>query len=107
MSCDIAKLAQTRLTEVLAGQCKDEGFVAVAFHPGTAAMPGIKEMAPAIVPFTKDDVRLSSGICVRLPKNRPQSLSGRCLAAAWDVEELERRKEGIVREDKLKSKMVV
>lgn len=42
-----------------------------------------------------------------MSQNRPEFLSGRYVAAAWDMEELEARKEEIVKGDKLKWTMVV
>lgn len=42
-----------------------------------------------------------------LTQEKREWLSGRYLAATWDVEELESRKDEIVKDDKLKFKMVV
>lgn len=44
---------------------------------------------------------------VWLTKERREWLSGRYVASNWDVDELEAQREEIVKEDKLKFRMVV
>ena len=44
---------------------------------------------------------------VWLTKKNRQWLSGRYVASTWDVDELEEQREEIVKEDKLKFRMVV
>ena len=54
-----------------------------------------------------DDPGLCGGFLTWLTKERREWLSGRYLAAAWDVNELQNNKEDIVNQDKLKFRMVV
>ena len=81
-------------------------------------IPGFHGSLAAIVAFQrhprtdntivlKDDISLCGAACVFVSNTRPQFLSGRYVAAAWDFEELEARKHEIETEDKLKFRMVV
>ena len=52
-----------------------------------------------------DDPNLCGGFCTWLTNGRREYLAGRYLAATWDVDELEAKKEEIVRGDLLKAQM--
>jgi len=54
-----------------------------------------------------DDVGLCGGFLVWLTKQKREYLSGRYVSVNWDVDELETRKEEIVKDDKLHFRMVV
>lgn len=54
-----------------------------------------------------DDPSLCGGFLTWLTKERREWLSGRYVAAAWDVDELQSKKDDIVNQDKLKFRMVV
>lgn len=54
-----------------------------------------------------DDISLPGGFLTWLTKERREWLGGRYVAATWDVDELEKMKDEIVAEDKLKFRMVV
>ena len=54
-----------------------------------------------------DDVSLCGSFLVWLTKETRAWLSGRYLAANWDVDELVAMKEEIVRDDKLNMRMVL
>ncbi|KAF4228079.1 hypothetical protein CNMCM6805_002465 [Aspergillus fumigatiaffinis] len=56
---------------------------------------------PWLAPFMKDTAGLCGGTAVWLASGDRHFLSGRYVAANWDVEELEARKEEIVRENLL------
>jgi len=53
------------------------------------------------------DIGLAGGFCTWLTKERREYLSGRYLSVHWDVEELEAKKDEIVKGDKLTFKMIV
>ena len=103
----ISALATTRLTENIAETYADAGVVAYAVHPGmvlTTAPPG---MPYEWLPGMQDDTGLCGAFLVWLTKEKREWLSGRYVSANWDVEELETMKDQIVKEDKLKMRMVV
>jgi putative intracellular protease/amidase len=54
-----------------------------------------------LAPFMKDTADLCGGTAVWLSSGDRQFLSGRYVAANWDVEELEARKEEIVQDNLL------
>lgn len=55
----------------------------------------------------EDDVGLCGGFITWLAKEKADWLSGRYVAATWDVDELQSMKEEIVSKDKLKFTMTV
>lgn len=105
---NISELATNRLTEAIAEQYSEEGVLAYAVHPGTvrdtAFPPGFPEMFRA---GCQDESNLCGAFCLWLVKERREWLSGRYLAANWDVEELEARKAEIIEKDLLKMRMTV
>jgi hypothetical protein len=54
-----------------------------------------------------DTPDLAGGFIVWFTKGQRSWLNGRYLSAAWDVDELEARKDEIVKGEKLKMRMVV
>jgi len=54
-----------------------------------------------------DTAELCAGFAVWLTKGQRTWLNGRYVAATWDVDELECKKDAIIDEDKLKLRMVV
>ena len=56
---------------------------------------------------SKDSPELCAGMAVWLAKEPRPWLNGRYVAANWDVDELEGKKDEIVEGDKLKFRMVV
>lgn len=55
----------------------------------------------------KDSPELCAGMAVWLSKEPRPWLNGRYVAANWDTDELEKKKDEIVEGDKLKFRMVV
>lgn len=54
-----------------------------------------------------DDQGLCGAVCVWISKEKRDWISGRYICATWDMDELESKKEEIVKEDKLKWRMAV
>ena len=104
---NISEMATNRLTEAVAEMYADDGVVAYAVHPGmvvTTFPEGFPEMFKQ---FANDDAGLCGAFLVWLVQEKRQWLSGRYLSSNWDVSELESLRDEIVREDKLKMRMVL
>lgn len=99
------------IVESMAEDHKKEGLLAYAVHPGAVVTPQTEkhslEKGDAWDTLLTDDVRLCGSFLTWLTKERRDWLSGRYVAVTWDVDELEKMKEEIVKQDKLKFKMVV
>ena len=105
---NISELATHRLIEAVAEGYGSEGVLAFAVHPGiVATMPPPIGMAPEARAWAIDDVGLCGSFLLWLVKERREWLSGRYLSANWDVEELEAKRDIIVKKDQLKMRMVV
>jgi NAD(P)-dependent dehydrogenase (short-subunit alcohol dehydrogenase family) len=104
----ISELATNRLTEALAETYGPEGLLAFAVHPGVVAtMPPPVGMPPEARHGAVDDVGLCGAFLVWLVKERREWLNGRYLSANWDVGELEKKSDAIVKGDLLKMRMTV
>lgn len=105
---NISELATNRLTEAVAEIYGEEVVLAFAVHPGiVATMHSPIGMAPEARAWVVDSVGLCGAFLLWLVQERPKWLSGRCLSANWDVEELQGKKHAIVNGDQLKMRMVV
>lgn len=105
---NISELATNRLTEAVAQQYADDGVLAYAVHPGTVRDSDFPAGFPEMFKQgCNDEPDLCGAFCLWLVMDRREWLSGRYLAANWDVKELERRKEEIVEKDLLKMRMSV
>ncbi|KAJ4300964.1 hypothetical protein N0V90_003053 [Kalmusia sp. IMI 367209] len=106
----IGKVALNTLTQFVDAEYGDKGVQAFALHPG-----GIEtDMTKLDETFIKgleglliDTVELPGGVCVWLSAAERKWLSGRYVAAPWDVERLEEMRDEIVEGDKLKAKIVL
>ncbi|KAF7157291.1 hypothetical protein CNMCM5623_001414 [Aspergillus felis] len=97
-SYGISKLAVTQFTAFLNAEHPD--ITSVSLHPGMV-LTDMGRSAPWLAPFMKDTAELCGGTAVWLASGDRHFLSGRYVAANWDVEELEARKEEIVQENLL------
>jgi NAD(P)-dependent dehydrogenase (short-subunit alcohol dehydrogenase family) len=97
-SYSISKLAITQFTAFLNAELPD--ITSVSLHPGMI-LTDMGRSVPSLAPFMKDTAGLCGGTAVWLASGDRHFLSGRYVAANWDVEELEARKEEIVRENLL------
>ncbi|MCJ1234890.1 hypothetical protein MMC14_002854 [Varicellaria rhodocarpa] len=125
----VSKIAVNRFTETLAHQYVAEGLLAYTIHPGAVLTEGAQDLAresalppqllarkfsflssrtfPCTNPLARsleltDSPDLCGAFCVWLTKQPRKWLSGRYLCAAWDVKELEARKDEVVSGDLLK-----
>ncbi|KAI4927830.1 hypothetical protein J4E85_006342 [Alternaria conjuncta] len=73
---------------------------AVSMHPGLVATDMLREPFRSL--FNQDSPELVGGTAVWLCQEKAKFLSGRFIAANWDVEDLLSRKEEIVKNDLLK-----
>ncbi|KAI4612987.1 hypothetical protein J4E80_007042 [Alternaria sp. BMP 0032] len=73
---------------------------AVSMHPGLVATDMLREPFRSL--FNQDSPELVGGTAVWLCQEKAKFLSGRFIAANWDVEDLLSRKEEIVKDDLLK-----
>lgn len=103
----ISKLATLRFTELLAAEFGSQGVVAFALHPGAIATDMADNLPEAARSILVDTVEVATHTIVWLASERRGWLSGRYIAAQWDVEELEAKKQEIVDGDQLKMRMVV
>ena len=87
----------------------EEGILAIAIHPGSVPTEGsfnMQEDEEWRKIFT-DSPELAGDFVVWLTKERRTWLNGRFVDCTWDVKELEEKKEDIVKNDKLKVRLVV
>ncbi|PKX89012.1 SDR family oxidoreductase [Aspergillus novofumigatus IBT 16806] len=100
------KFALLRLTEFVMIEYGGEGMLAYAIHPGgvpTELAMGIK----ALHGLLTDTAELAGDAMSWLTQERREWLGGRYVSVTWDMEELLKKREEIVREDKLKMRLAV
>jgi NAD(P)-dependent dehydrogenase (short-subunit alcohol dehydrogenase family) len=103
------KLAVLRFTEYINqdhGEGKD-GMCAIAMHPGGVATELAQGMPEHLHGHLVDTPALAGDTIAWLGAERRTWLGGRYVSAAWDMEELERRKEEVLRGDLLKVRLAV
>ena len=104
----LSKMAQSRFVEFLDEQYGGEGLLSVNVHPGAVATQMAAGNTPEVfLPYLTDDVELCGGFVVWLTKKVEEMswLGGRFVSATWDVRELVRRRDEIVKRGLLKWKM--
>ncbi|KAF2270131.1 NAD(P)-binding protein [Lojkania enalia] len=101
-----SKLAVNRFTECVQLEYGAQGVRCIAFHPGGVASTGMGERAPKqFQGMLLDTPELAAGTALYLSTPEAQYLDGRFVFASWDLEDVERRKEQIVGEDLLVSRV--
>lgn len=93
----ISKLATLELTTYIA--VENPNITAIALHPGVVHT---EQTMDSFVKFAKDTPELVGGIATWLSTPRAHFLSGRFVAANWDVDDLVAREEEIKSKDLLK-----
>ena len=108
----MSKLAGARFMEYIAQAYAAQGIVAFSLMPG--GVPTEMSMSDAVPQGLRDflgargdTAELSAWFIVWLVKEKRDWLSGRYVSAEWDANELEKRREDIVKRDLLKFQMSV
>ncbi|KAF2265252.1 oxidoreductase-like protein [Lojkania enalia] len=101
------KLAVLRFSEFVSVDHGDEGVLCYSVHPGGVKTELAVGMPEAYHGLLVDDPELAGDTLVWLSGVRRDWLAGRYVSANWDMEELEGRKEEVVKGDLLKVRMAV
>ncbi|KAH7137516.1 hypothetical protein B0J13DRAFT_559747 [Dactylonectria estremocensis] len=101
-----SKLAILRWTESLQLEYGDEGLLTFCVNPG-AIKTKITETVPEMVRDAfPDRLDIAGDTIAWLAAERREWLGGRYVSCPWDMEELMKRKDEIIKKDKLKMRMV-
>jgi NAD(P)-dependent dehydrogenase (short-subunit alcohol dehydrogenase family) len=101
------KLAILRLTEFVAQEEKEKGFIAISIHPGGVATDLAMNLPEYLRPNLVDKPELAGDSIVWLTGERKEWLSGRYVSCNWDMQELLAKQDEIVKGDLLKVRMAV
>lgn len=105
-----SKLALLRFTEFVVAEYGEQGVLAFCIHPGN--IPGTDIFGPRGVPdsmkhlFT-ETTELPADTIVYLTQEKRDWLAGRYINCTWDMSEFMAKKDEVVKEDKLKVRLVV
>ncbi|KAI0393499.1 NAD(P)-binding protein [Xylariaceae sp. FL0594] len=106
-----SKLAALRLTEFIDAEYAGKGVVAFSVHPGNIVTDMTDNpdfpMQEDLVPVFVDTVELAGDSIVYLTAKRREWLGGRYINLTWDLPELMSMEQEIVKDDKLKLRMVL
>lgn len=94
-----------RFAESLDAEYRDQGLVCIAIHPGSVKTELALNMPESMHSFLVDEPELSADTVVWLGKERRPWLGGRYVSVNWDMEELESRKDDIVKGELLKFRL--
>jgi NAD(P)-dependent dehydrogenase (short-subunit alcohol dehydrogenase family) len=101
-----SKVAMLRLTEFAQREYEEEGLVAFCVHPGNVATEMWEsKMTEEWKPIVNDTKEVAGDTIAWLSGERREWLGGRYINVTWDMEELEEKKEIIVKEDLLKVRL--
>ena len=101
----MSKLALLRYAEYLNIEYGAQGVVAYGLHPGAIPTDLGLTMPAFLHHKLVDKPELAADTIVFLVSERREWLGGRYVSCTWDMLELEKKKDEIVREDKLKIKL--
>ncbi|KAI2468559.1 NAD(P)-binding protein [Annulohypoxylon bovei var. microspora] len=99
------KFVVCRLAEFIAVEYQDQGLVCYAFHPGGIKTELACNMPERMHKVLVDEPQLPGHCAVWLTAEKRPWLSGRYVNCKWDMEELEAKKDDIVKQDLLKFRM--
>ncbi|KAF8824658.1 hypothetical protein HHX47_DHR8000001 [Lentinula edodes] len=103
----ISKLALLRMTEMFQTDLEDTPVCVVGLHPGFVLTDATKELSEDIQAYLIDSPMLAADTMVWLARDRRPWLNGRYISCNWDMGELQKMKEEIVAQDKMKFKMLL
>ena len=103
-----SKLAILRFSEFLNTDYGEKGLLAYSVHPGGVVTDLAKNMpAEAVSRLLIDQSELSGEVIPWITNQKRDWLAGRYVSCTWDMGDLERRKDEIVKGDLLKVRMAV
>ncbi|KAJ8124932.1 hypothetical protein O1611_g8707 [Lasiodiplodia mahajangana] len=102
-----SKFAVIRLAEFIASEYEKYGIVCFAIHPGGVRTELALNMPKEMHALLNDEPALPAHTIVWLSKEHRPWLNGRFVSVAWDMEELESKKDKIVEGNLLKLRMIV
>lgn len=100
-----SKHAINRLCEFVQSDHDADGVKCFAIHPGGVSTELARNMPEALHGHLVDDPELAAGFAVWLCSGRADWAKGRYLSATWDVEELAKRKNEILKNDLLVNRL--
>jgi NAD(P)-dependent dehydrogenase (short-subunit alcohol dehydrogenase family) len=106
-SYSLNKFAIIRFVEYMQEEYADEGIVAVSIHPGGVKTDLALKMPSYMHGVLVDTPELFADSMVWLADKRREWLGGRFINANWDLEELEKKKDDVVKRDLFKFRMTV
>ncbi|KAL8702065.1 MAG: hypothetical protein Q9201_004598 [Fulgogasparrea decipioides] len=105
---ETSKLAQLRFAEFISAEYGDKGALAYCIHPGNIAtnmwVGGVPDDLKHVVVETPE---LPADTLVYLTKEKREWLAGRYINCTWDMPQVMAMQDEIVKEDKLKVRLVV
>jgi len=101
-----SKLTLLRLGEFIQTEYGNQGILCYGVHPGGVLTELASSMAKELHPLLRDKPQLAADTIVWLTGERRDWLAGRYVSANWDMEELESKREEIVKGDLLKVRLV-
>ncbi|KAI0835582.1 NAD(P)-binding protein [Hypoxylon sp. FL0890] len=99
------KFVVCRLAEFLTAEYAGQGLICYALHPGGIKTELASHMPPMMHKILVDAVQLPADCIVWLASESRPWLNGRFINAKWDMQELEAKKDDIVRKDLLKFRL--
>ncbi|KAF2234821.1 NAD(P)-binding protein [Viridothelium virens] len=105
-----SKLAVLRFTEFICAEYAEQGVLAFSIHPGnipTDIVGGPENLPDFLKPVFVETAELSADSLVYLTSEKRDWLAGRYINCTWDLPKLMAKKEEIVKDDKLKVRMVI
>lgn len=101
----VAKHAINRLCEFVNVDHGSDGIKCFAIHPGGVPTALAKNMPEAIHPYLVDAPELAAGFIVWLCSGKADWAKGRYLSSNWDVHELLKMKDQIIKDDLLVNRL--
>lgn len=102
-----SKLAICRFTEFLMAENEEAGLIAFCAHPGGVMTELSRGMPERMMAVLVDTAELGADSFVAWTERRREWFAGRFLSVNWDLGDLEKRREDIVKGDLLRVRMAV
>lgn len=103
----IPKVGLNRLTEFTAAEGAPYGVQSVAIHPGGVANTDTTKDSPSfMLPYFTETAELAAAVTVYCSTSKAEYLNGRYVDVTWDLEELEKHKAKILKEEMLQTSIL-